>query len=65
MAYLDQSRAEDARIDAQVAIEMGDNPLGSRRRGMADIWRRAERCIEEQDALYAAEGQEESCIVIN
>jgi hypothetical protein len=34
MAYLGWSNAEDARIDAQVAAEMGDNPLGSNRRGV-------------------------------
>jgi len=66
MAYLDWSEAEDSRIDAQVVTEMGDNPLGSKRRGMDDIWRRAERDAEEQEALYSAERQEErSCIIIS
>ena len=55
MAYLDWSKAEDARIDAQVAAELGDNPFGNYRRGVDEIWRRAERDIEGQEALYAAE----------
>jgi hypothetical protein len=54
MAYLDWSNAEDERIDALVAAEAGDNPLGSGRRGMGDIWKRVERDIEEQEALYSA-----------
>ena len=61
MAYLDWSKAEDARIDAQVAEELGDNPFGNYRRGVDEIWRRAERDTEEQEVLYAAE---ESCIVV-
>ena len=61
MAYLDWSKAEDARIDAQVAEELGDNPFGNYRRGVDEIWRRAERDIEEQEALYAAE---KSCIIV-
>jgi hypothetical protein len=61
MAYLDWSEAEDKRIEAQVVAEMGDNPFGSKRRGVDEIWRRAERDIEEQEALYTAE---ESCIVV-
>ena len=60
-AYLDWSRAEDVRIDAQVAEELGDNPFGNYRRGVDEIWRRAERDIKEQEVLYAAE---ESCIVV-
>jgi hypothetical protein len=66
MAYLDWSEAEDKRIEAQVVAAMGDNPFGSRRRGVDDIWRQAERDIEEQEALYAAEREEEqSCIIIS
>jgi hypothetical protein len=65
MAYLDWSKAEDERIEAQVVAEIGDNPFGSNRRGMDDIWRRAERDAEEQEALYLAERQEESCIIIS
>ena len=69
MAYLDWSEAEDKRIETQVAAAvaaMGGNPFGSRRRGMDEIWRQAERDIEEQEALYAAEREEEqSCIIIS
>ncbi|RKK50684.1 hypothetical protein BFJ69_g18025, partial [Fusarium oxysporum] len=42
MAYLDWSKAEDERIEAQVAEEMGDNPLANRRRGVKEIWERIE-----------------------
>jgi hypothetical protein len=44
-----------------VAVQLGDNPFGNRRRGVDEIWRMAERDIEEQEALYAAE---ESCIIV-
>jgi hypothetical protein len=66
MAYLDWSNTEDAQIDAQViAAEMGDNPFGNYRRGVDEIWRRAERDFEEQEALYsAADRQERPCIVV-
>ena len=37
MAYLDWSKAEDDRIEAQVANEMGQNPLANRRRGVKEI----------------------------
>ena len=40
IAYLDWSRAEDNRIDAQVAWEMEGNPLGRQRQGAGEIWRR-------------------------
>lgn len=46
MTYLDWSKAEDERIEAQVAREMGDNPLANRRRGMKEIWERVERTAE-------------------
>jgi hypothetical protein len=52
MAYLDWSEAEDKRIEAQVAQEMEGNPLGRQRRGVGEIWRRIDRDIEEQEALY-------------
>ena len=38
-----------------MAEELGDNPFGNYRRGVDEIWRRAERDIEEQEALYAEE----------
>lgn len=40
MAYLDWNDAEDVRVEAQVAKEMGSNPLANRQRGMGEIWRR-------------------------
>jgi hypothetical protein len=51
-ASLDWNSAEDARIEAQVAAE-GILP-GNQRRGTRDIWRRVERYIEEQEAMYSA-----------
>ena len=53
MAYLDWSKSEDERIDARVVQEGGRNPLATGRRGMAELWRRAARDIEEQQALYS------------
>ncbi|OAQ58237.1 transposase-like protein [Purpureocillium lilacinum] len=52
MAYLDWSNAEDERVEAQVAKEMGDNPLANARRGVKEIWQRIERDSREQEALY-------------
>jgi len=45
MAYLDWSKAEDTRIDAQVAQEI--DIFDTERRGVRDIWARVERDIEE------------------
>ena len=63
MAYLDWSKAEDDRIEMQVVAEMGDNPPGSKRKGVGDIWRGIGRDAEEQEALYSAERQKQ-CIVV-
>lgn len=52
MAYLDRNKSENDRINAQVALESG-NGL-SNRRGMDDLWERAEQNREEQQALYSA-----------
>jgi hypothetical protein len=52
MAYLDWSRSEDSRVEAQVMLESGDNPMATGRRGMRDVWKRAERDIAEQQVLY-------------
>ena len=54
MAYLDWSKSEDDRIDAQIAQEREDNPFDTGRRGVNEIWRRIERDIEEQQSLYSA-----------
>jgi hypothetical protein len=50
MAYLDWSKAEEDRVEAQVATEMEGNPFSSRR-GMRDIWEAAARDIEAQEAF--------------
>jgi hypothetical protein len=53
MAYLDWSKAEDDRVEAQVAAEMESNPFSSRR-GMRNIWEAAENDGKEQQELYSA-----------
>jgi len=58
MAYLDWSKVEDDRIEAQVEQEMEDNPFETGRRGVREIWRRIERDIEDQN-------RGESCIIVN
>lgn len=54
MAYLDWDKAEEDRVEAQVAAEMERNPFSSRR-GMKDIWEAAAKDIEEQQALYSGQ----------
>jgi hypothetical protein len=51
MAYLDWCKAEDDRVEAQVAKEMKGNPFTGRR-GIGEIWRAAEKDLQEQEALY-------------
>jgi hypothetical protein len=64
MAYLDWSKAEDERIEAHVAKEMGDNPLTNKRRGVKEIWKSVERDSKEQQALHTETGSTEQCIVV-
>jgi hypothetical protein len=64
MAYLDWDQAENERIEARVAEEMGNNPLANRRRGMKEIWKSVEQDILEQEALYSNDNQAEDCIVV-
>ncbi|KAM6513667.1 hypothetical protein FALCPG4_18973 [Fusarium falciforme] len=52
MAYLDWSKAEDDRVEAQVATEMERIPFSSRR-GMCDIWEAAAADGEAQQAIYS------------
>jgi hypothetical protein len=65
MAYLDWCTAEDKRVEAQVAKEMGDDPLATKRRGMKDIWESAERDSLEQQALHSVGGKTEQCIIVD
>ncbi|KAJ6436941.1 hypothetical protein O9K51_10477 [Purpureocillium lavendulum] len=64
MAYLDWSRAEDERVEAQIAEEMGNNPLANKRRGMKDIWESGEKDSREQQALHSTTGEAERCIIV-
>ena len=64
MAYLDWSRAEDERVEDQVAKEMGDNPLANARKGMKEIWQRVEEDSREQDALHSVAGSADKCIFV-
>ncbi|KAH7465092.1 hypothetical protein FOMA001_g16895 [Fusarium oxysporum f. sp. matthiolae] len=52
MAYLDWSKAEDDRVEAQVAAEMERSPFSSRR-GMHDIWEAAAVDSEAQQAIHS------------
>ena len=64
MAYLDWSKAEDERIEAQVVHEMGDNPLANKRRGVKDIWKSVEIDSKKQQALHSTAGSVDQCIVV-
>jgi hypothetical protein len=64
MAYLDWDKVEADRIEAQVAEETENGRLFTNRRGMGELWEMAQRDIDEQEALYSAAEQAESCIVV-
>jgi hypothetical protein len=64
MAYLDWCSVEDKRVEAQVAREMGNNPLATKRRGMKEIWQRAEKDSKEQQALHSMRSKAERCITV-
>ncbi|EXL39492.1 hypothetical protein FOCG_17893 [Fusarium oxysporum f. sp. radicis-lycopersici 26381] len=64
MAYLDWSKAEDDRIEAQVLEEVGRDPMRNERRGVKEIWKRIEEDSETRQARHSAEGQSEGCIVV-
>lgn len=64
MAYLDWSKAEDERIEPQVAEEMGDNPLANKRKGVKEIWQRIEKDSREQEALHSANVEGDQCIIV-
>ena len=55
MAYLDWDKAETDRIETQVAQETDNGRLLSGKRVIAELWKRAGRDMEEQEALWAAE----------
>lgn len=63
MAYLDCGKAETDCIEAKVAQETDNGRLFTSRRGMGERWEIAQQDIDEQ-ALYSAVGDEESCIVV-
>jgi hypothetical protein len=52
MAYLDWSKTEDDRIEAQVAVKIERSPF-SRRRGMHDICKASAADCEAQEAFYS------------
>lgn len=52
IAYLDWSKVEDDRVEAQIAKQMEGNPF-SNRRGMLDIWNAAEKDSQDQQVLYS------------
>jgi hypothetical protein len=64
MAYLDWSKAEDERIEAQVAEEMGGNPLANKRKGLKEIWQRVEEDSREQELLHSADSKADRCIFV-
>lgn len=64
MAYLDWAKAEDERVERQVAREMDDSPLANRRRGLKEIWKSVEQDTIEQQARYLNDNQAEDCIVV-
>ena len=51
MSYIDWDKAEELRVEGNVAVEMASMPFSSRR-DMKDIWDAAARDIEEQALLY-------------
>lgn len=51
MSYLDWDRGETKRVKENIEREIAEQ-LFLRRRGMKDIWKAAERDIEEQERLY-------------
>jgi hypothetical protein len=62
MVCLDWGKAETDRIEAKVARETENGRLFTSRRGMGELWEIAQQDIDEQ-ALYSAVEEEESCIV--
>ena len=57
MACLDWSEAEDERVAAQVARDMGNA-----RRGVKEIWQRVEEDSRDQEALHLVADSADICI---
>lgn len=52
-AYLDWNSSENDRVDDVVAQDIGSNPVEIGRRGVAHIWKRIEKDIQEQQRLIS------------
>ena len=63
MAYLDWSKAEDKRVEAQVSGEMTANPM-RKIRGVKDIWKKAEEDSRAQQVFYSAQNEGADCIIV-
>ena len=63
MAYLNCGKVETNCIEAKVAQETENGRLFTSRRGMGEHWEIAQHDIDEQ-ALYSAVEDEESCTVV-
>jgi hypothetical protein len=55
MVYLDWSKAEEDRVEAQVSAEMEGDPFSSRR-GIYTTWEAAARDCEAREAFYSGRG---------
>lgn len=64
MAYLVWDKTETGHIEARVAQETENGRLVSGKRGKGELWEMAQQDIDEQQALYLAIEQEESCIIV-
>jgi len=53
MAYIDWDTAEAGRVDEEVKLRMQNDPSEATRRGMGEIWRRAEEDGQAQAALFS------------
>ncbi|EXM12301.1 hypothetical protein FOTG_19198 [Fusarium oxysporum f. sp. vasinfectum 25433] len=64
VAYSDWDKAEPDHIEAQIARETENGRLFTSRRDIGELWEIAYQDIDEQEALYSAMEEEESCIVV-
>ena len=63
MAYLDWSKAEDTRVEAQVSDEMRANPM-RKTGGLKDIWEKAKEDSRVQQALHSTGNGADDCIIV-